>query len=284
MVACVVNEKQINQTVIVFSGKQGLGKTTWIEKLMPAELKQYIFSGTINPNNKDTLIHLAECMLINLDELENLNRTEIGSLKELITKTHIRMRKAYGHNNENMPRRASFAGSVNTAQFLNDTTGSRRFLCFEVEHIEYQHEIDINLCYAQAYKLFQAGFRHWFNQEEIKEINANNEQYQIMSPEEELLLTWYEPATKENANAFLNASQIAVRLCTVANININDGTINKLGKALKKHGFIRMTRNKSYVYAVKALDVDEVDRRTKEKEQFQKDISEVAKIPFRFEN
>ena len=40
MVACVVNEKQINQTVIVFSGKQGLGKTTWIEKLMPAELKQ----------------------------------------------------------------------------------------------------------------------------------------------------------------------------------------------------------------------------------------------------
>jgi predicted P-loop ATPase len=280
MVACVVNEKQINQTVIVFSGKQGLGKTTWIEKLMPKELKQYIFSGTINPNNKDTLIHLAECMLINLDELENLNRTEIGSLKELITKTHIRMRKAYGHNNENMPRRASFAGSVNTAQFLNDTTGSRRFLCFEVEQIEYQHEIDINLCYAQAYKLYQAGFRHWFNQEEIKEINANNEQYQIKSPEEELLLTWYEPATKETANAFLNASQIAVRLSVVGNINITDGTVNKLGKALKKHGFLRMAKNKSYVYAVKALDIDEVDRRAKEKLHVQQDNSELAKIPY----
>ena len=280
MVACVVNEKQINQTVIVFSGKQGLGKTTWIEKLMPKELKQYIFSGTINPNNKDTLIHLAECMLINLDELENLNRTEIGSLKELITKTHIRMRKAYGHSNENMPRRASFAGSVNTAQFLNDTTGSRRFLCFEVEHIEYQHEIDINLCYAQAYKLYQAGFRHWFNQEEIKEINANNEQYQIKSPEEELLLTWYEPATKETANAFLNASQIAVRLSVVGNINITDGTVNKLGKALKKHGFLRMAKNKSYVYAVKALDIDEVDRRAKEKLHVQQDNSELAKIPY----
>ena len=144
MVACVLDEKQVNQTVIFFSGKQGLGKTTWIEKLMPKPLKEYIFSGTINPSNKDTLIHLAECMLINLDELENLNKTEIGSLKEIITKTHIRMRKAYGHNNENMPRRASFAGSVNTAQFLNDTTGSRRFLCFEVENIEYAHNIDIN--------------------------------------------------------------------------------------------------------------------------------------------
>lgn len=153
MVACVLDEKQVNQTVIVFSGKQGLGKTTWIEKLMPNPLKEYIFSGTINPSNKDTLIHLAECMLINLDELENLNKTEIGTLKEIITKTHIRMRKAYGHNNENMPRRASFAGSVNTAQFLNDTTGSRRFLCFEVEHIEYTHEIDINKVFSQALKL-----------------------------------------------------------------------------------------------------------------------------------
>ena len=66
MVACVTNEKAINQTVIVFSGKQGVGKTTWIEKLIPKPLKDYMFSGTINPNNKDTLIHLAECMLINL--------------------------------------------------------------------------------------------------------------------------------------------------------------------------------------------------------------------------
>ncbi|OWR13763.1 VapE domain-containing protein [Chryseobacterium sp. VAUSW3] len=284
MVACVLDEKQINQTVIVFSGKQGLGKTTWIEKLMPAELKQYIFSGTVNPNNKDTLIHLAECMLINLDELENLNRTEIGSLKELITKTHIRMRKAYGHNNENMPRRASFAGSVNTAQFLNDTTGSRRFLCFELENIEYQHEVDINLCYAQALKLYKDGFRHWFNQEEIKDINANNEQYPLMSPEEELLLTWFEPATRETANAFLNASQIAVRLATVANINVTDGTVNKLGKALKKHGFIRIPKNKAYVYAVNVLDVDEVDRRAREKEKVSQVDFQTAKIPYRFEN
>lgn len=264
MVACVLDEKQVNQTVIVFSGKQGLGKTTWIEKLMPAPLKEYIFSGTINPNNKDTLIHLAECMLINLDELENLNRTEIGSLKELITKTHIRMRKAYGHNNENMSRRASFAGSVNTAQFLNDTTGSRRFLCFEVEHIEYTHEIDINKVYAQALKLKKEGFRHWFNQEEIKEINSNNEQYQLRSPEEELLLTWFEPATKETANLFLNTTQIAQILTSKANINITDSSIIKLGKALRKHKFTRITRQNSYVYAVKLLEHEDIDRKNKD--------------------
>ena len=128
------------------------------------------------------------------------------------------------------------------------------------------------------------GFCHWFNQEEIKDINANNEQYQLMSPEEELLLTWFEPATRETANAFLNASQIAVRLATVANINVTDGTVNKLGKALKKHGFTRIVRNKSYVYVVNVLDVDEVDRRARKKDHQNKDNVVNGKIPFRFEN
>ncbi|MFV0228576.1 DUF5906 domain-containing protein, partial [Empedobacter falsenii] len=266
MVACVTNEKVVNQTVIVFSGKQGIGKTTWMEKLVPKPLKDYLFSGTINPNNKDTLIHLAECMLINLDELENLNKTEIGSLKEIITKSHIRMRKAYGHNNETLPRRASFAGSVNTAQFLNDTTGSRRFLCFEVEHIEYHHSVNLDNCYKQALDLINQGFRYWFNNEEIKNINQNNEHYQIKSPEEELLLTWFEKADKETANAFLNATQIATRLAFFSNININSGTVNQLGKALKKHGFMRISKNGSYVYAVKELEYDQVQKMNKELE------------------
>ncbi|WP_035673253.1 VapE domain-containing protein [Flavobacterium sp. 83] len=264
MVGCVLDDKVINHTVIVFSGKQGLGKTTWVEKLVPKPLKEYLFSGTINPNNKDTLVQLSECMLINLDELENLNRSEIGSLKEIITKTQIRMRKAYGHNNETMPRRASFAGSVNTAQFLNDSTGSRRFLCFELEGIKYQHDVDINLAFSQALFLFKSGFRHWFDQEEIKSITENNEQYQLRSPEEELLLTWFEPCEVENAQSFLNASQIASKLVDRTKININDNTINKLGKALKKHNFIRLKKNGLFVYAVKENSYEEVDYSNKE--------------------
>jgi hypothetical protein len=266
MVGCVLDDKVINHTVIVFSGKQGLGKTTWVEKLVPKPLKEYLFSGTINPNNKDTLVQLAECMLINLDELENLNRSEIGSLKEIITKTQIRMRKAYGHNNETMPRRASFAGSVNTAQFLNDSTGSRRFLCFELEGIKYQHDVDINMAFSQALFLFKSGFRFWFDQEEIKSITENNEQYQLHSPEEELLLTWFEPCPKEEATLFLNASQIAAKLADRTKLNLNDGTINKLGKALKKHNFIKISKKTGYVYAVKELSYEEVNIKNKEVE------------------
>jgi predicted P-loop ATPase len=174
------------------------------------------------------------------------------------------MRKAYGHNNETMPRRASFAGSVNTAQFLNDSTGSRRFLCFELEGIKYQHDVDINMAFSQALFLFKSGFRFWFDQEEIKSITENNEQYQLRSPEEELLLTWFEPCERENANAFLNTSQIAAKLAERAKININDGTINKLGKALKKHNFIRFNTKNGYVYSLNEFSYEEVDNKNRE--------------------
>jgi hypothetical protein len=263
MVGCVLDEHTINQTVIVFSGKQGVGKTTWMENLIPVELKQYLFSGTINPNNKDTLIHLSECMLINLDELENLNRTEIGSLKELITKTHIRIRRAYGHNNETLPRCASFAGSVNTAQFLNDTTGSRRFLSFEVTDIKYDHKVSLNDVYSQALHLFKSGFRFWFNRDEIGAINQNNEQYQLRSPEEELLLTWFESCTKEGANAFLTASQILAKLADKAKINVSDSSVNKLGKALIKNNYLRFKSNGKLLYALRELQWEEVESRNR---------------------
>ena len=146
-------------------------------------------------------------------------------------------------------------------------TSSDLYASFELEGIKYQHDVDINLAFSQALFLFKSGFRYWFDQEEIKNITENNEQYQLHSPEEELLLTWFEPCQREKANVFLNASQIAAKLAEKAKINITDGTINKLGKALKKHNFIKISKKTGYVYAVKELSYEEVDIKNKELEK-----------------
>ena len=66
-VASLMDEKIVNQTILVFTGKQqGIGKTTWIRRLIPEELKEYYYEGIINPNNKDDKIQLTENMLINI--------------------------------------------------------------------------------------------------------------------------------------------------------------------------------------------------------------------------
>lgn len=264
MVGCVVDPKVINHTAIVFTGKQGVGKTTWMESLVPNQLKDHLFSGTIKPNDKDALILLSECMLINLDELESLNRSEIGYLKELITKTFIKMRRVYGRNNERMNRNASFCGSVNNLQFLNDATGSRRFLCFEVLAIEYLHTIDINLVLAQALYLFKNGFQFWFNQDEIKAINSNNEQYQLKTAEEELLLTWFEKPKDKYNISYLSTSEIATKLSIAAKLPVTNSVINLLGKALHKHEYFRCKRKSRWVYAVVEKNYTDVEELSKE--------------------
>jgi predicted P-loop ATPase len=251
MVASAIDEMIVNHTVIVFSGKQGLGKTTWLLNLIPKELKKYVFSGTINPSNKDTLIQISECILINLDELESLSKSQIGELKELITKQAIRIRRAYGFHSENLVRRASFAGSVNDKEFLNDSTGNRRFLCFEVLNIQYEHGINMDQVFSQAVHLFKSGYQYWFDKKDIEEISANNDQFQSVSFEEELLLTYYEPIPKEMASLFLSTTDIASNLAEFRKFSITNTTKQNLGKALQKHKFLRLKKQGRYVYALK---------------------------------
>lgn len=52
----------MTHTVVVFSGGQGIVKTTRILSFIPNSLKQYVFSVTINPFNKDTPLQIAECI------------------------------------------------------------------------------------------------------------------------------------------------------------------------------------------------------------------------------
>ncbi|TSA28391.1 MAG: virulence-associated E family protein [Bacteroidetes bacterium] len=258
-VASLLDTEVVNHTAIIFSGPQGIGKTTWLLNLCPPRLKNYIFSGTINPNNRDTLIHLSECAFINLDELENMSRSEIGTVKEIITKSAIRVRRAYGFHNESLVRRASFMGSVNTTQFLTDTTGSRRFLCFEVLAIDYLHSVEINEVYAQAYALWKSSFQYWFNPGEAQEINRNNEQFLVCSPEEELLLAHFAPVTLSKARRFLSAAQIISEVSedSVCNLSLNPGSIIRMGLALKKYGFEKKKSNGLHHWGVEVAQREE---------------------------
>lgn len=260
LVGSLLVDKLINHTVIILSGPQGIGKTTWILNLIPEELKNYIFSGTINPGNKDTLIFLSECMLINLDELENLNRTELGSIKELITKNSVKLRRPYGTSVEDFPRRASFAGSVNTMQFLTDSTGSRRFLCFEVTSIDIDTPYsadDLNKAYSQAHYLFKNGFKYWFEKEEITEIAQNNERYRLLSAEEEILIKHFEPCEEFEADHLFSTTEILEKLHGFSKFAISSGSVQKLGKALQSNGFKKLKKRGRQVYAIKAIVVKE---------------------------
>ena len=106
----------------------------------------------------------------------------------------------------------------------------------------------------------------------------------MRSPEEELLLTWFESAEKETAQYFLNTTQILQMITSRANLNISDASVNKSGKALRKHGYNWVMKNNSYVYAVNFLEPEIVDAKNKEGSEAKKVCAVQQEIPFRFKS
>jgi predicted P-loop ATPase len=192
-VGCAIVDDVVNQTNLIFSGAQGVGKTTWLMKLVPKSLKDFYYSGSINLNNKDSEIMLAENFLICLDELGSMSKRNISAFKEIITKPKVKLRRPYAVCPEMMPRRASFVSTINTKEFLLDHTGNRRYLPFEAIQIDNNHLIDLDNVYAQALYLFENGFQYWFDDNEIKEVAQHNMNYTEISVEKEILESIFEP-------------------------------------------------------------------------------------------
>ena len=71
--------------------------------------------------------------------------------------------------------------SVNGNEFLTDTTGNRRFLPFEVLHIDKPTTESINMdnVYSEIMYLYRQGVRYWFNDAEIKELHLTNAEFEV---------------------------------------------------------------------------------------------------------
>ncbi len=258
-----------NHTCLVLTGEQGKYKTTWLTHLCPPELSEYIFTGKINLENKDAENKLSEFLFINIDDqLRNLNRKDENGLKTLITQDSVKNRKAYARFETHRPRRASFMGSINGNDFLTDPTGSRRFLPFEALdiHIDKMQGLNVDGAWAEAVRLYQSGMVYWFSGEELEKLYENNEAYQVHSEELELLLTFYEPANKRNAQLFLTATEILSRLQGFTTVKLNT---KKLGEALTKCKFEKTSKRLQSgsmplnVYPVNELSSNERDERAR---------------------
>lgn len=245
----------VNQTVLVLQGGQGIGKTRWQELLIPKKLMGYAYAGRINPDNKDTLTHLAECGFIKMDELAAIMKSSsIEGFKEMVTQKVIRVRRPYAEYPENLIRRASFMGTTNSHEFLSDSTGNRRFLAFPVTQIDHNHKIDMDMVYAQAHHLYKAGEEFWFSDHEIKQLAAHNKQFEQKSLEEDLILEELEQCDAEDTKDFMTATEVCEYLRDRNHkIALTNATKQRIGQAMTKLGFQRVKKAGAYCYAVKLI-------------------------------
>ena len=255
-VACAIDDSYYNkQAFIIVHEKQNSGKSTFCRWFCPPALEKYL-GENVNLTNKDGEIALSEKFIINLDELAALSKYEINQLKSVMSRDKISVRRPFDRSTSDSPRRCSFWGSTNRNEFLFDETGSVRWLCFEIEMInwDYKKDIDINRLWAQASELYSSGFKYELTQEEIGQNEIANNIFFMSTPEEDLLMKTYFPGTHENHDSFMTTTDIVKILQEGCNNAIRISSV-VLGRILQKKGFIKSTQRKGNSIPVKGYFV-----------------------------
>ena len=259
MCAAATQDDVVNHTVLLLCSEvQNIGKTTFINNLLPPELRTYLSTGLINPNSKDDLAKIAQSMLINLDEFEGMSGRDLNTFKDLVTRKVISIRLPYARRSQNFPHTASFAGTCNYQEILHDTTGNRRFLCFHADSIEFI-KINYTQLYAQIKHLLNTpGYQYWFTQEDNNRIEKNNEDLIFHSPEEELVLTHIRKPERFEKVQYLTVSEIAELIRERTGYQYSIGAKIQIGKVMVKHNFESKKGRNGRRYAVFVIAPEQV--------------------------
>ena len=258
MVAGWVDEQAVNQSILVLVGRQGIYKTTWFNNLMPPELQPYFHSNTSFGNmTKDEVLKLSQYGLICCEELDTLKPSEMNRLKWAVTTPYTDERQAYAHHSERRKHIASYCGTGNNVEFINDVTGSRRWLPFEVESIAspYDHPIDHDAIFAEAYQLYKQGFQYWFSEEESAQHEAHNERFKVVSMEEQAISRRYRQPLAGEKGEFVSCADI---MQAIGNPLMQQMTLNGLGRAMRALKFERVRSHGQRGYRVVAYTPEEI--------------------------
>ena len=170
---------------ILISTEQGMCKSTFCSMILPEELRAYYTDKfTINATSGCEQ-KLSTFGLINMDEFNMYTERMMTILKNLMQMKKVNYRKCFKAYFSDLPRIASFIGTSNEKSLLTDETGSRRFLCMEVEKPIDCSPIDYPQLYAQLKTELESGKRYWLSKEEELEIQEHNKAFYKHSPEEE---------------------------------------------------------------------------------------------------
>ena len=170
-----------NELVLTLIGDQGCGKSTFCRLLVPEALREYFLDHVNLANKFDKEMALTNNILVNIDELEQVKRSQQAELKHLITKSRVNGRPIYHRTQQDRLRYASFTATTNNRHPLHDPTGSRRFLCLEIPSgaiIDNDAPIDYDQLYAQIQAELDSGERYWLTEDEIAALERANAPYQ----------------------------------------------------------------------------------------------------------
>jgi putative DNA primase/helicase len=156
---------------LVLQGGEGLGKSTWIEKMAHVGLpERRTYHYTLGPiSSKDTLLAMHMSWIVVSDEGHSLRKSDNDALKEFLTRTHDVFRMPYDRDTVVHPRQCVIWSTTNDDVFLRRQEGNRRFLmvrCLERFDIDGLTPELVDQLWAEAVHMYKAGERLYLTDDE----------------------------------------------------------------------------------------------------------------------
>jgi predicted P-loop ATPase len=176
--------------MLILCGPQGLGKSTLLDKMS----KGYFNDSIRTFEGKEASELLQGVWLVEVAELDAFRRTDVARIKQFLSLRADRYRAAYGRNVKELPRCCVFFGTCNQMDFLQDTTGNRRFWPVDVgEHPHTKnvwHDLTnatIDQVWAEAKARWQMGEATYLSGEVEKMAQEKQEQHREASAREGII-------------------------------------------------------------------------------------------------
>lgn len=175
MVARVLRPGCKVDTMPVFEGAQGLGKSAALQELAGAD---WFAEAAESVVAKDFFVALQGKALIEIAELDTFSRSEVTAVKRVLTCQSDRFRAPYGRRAEDHPRTCVFSGTTNRDDWNRDETGARRFwpVACTATDLKWIHQNRAQL-FAEAVARLDRGEKWWDvpMDDALREQNARRE-------------------------------------------------------------------------------------------------------------
>ena len=234
--------------ILIFKGRQGIGKTRFFEKL--ALESQFFGEGIcLDPRDKDSVMQATSKWISELGEIGSTMRKDMDSVKAFLTKSTDEYRTPYGKASLHYPRMTSFVGTVNDDEFLIDQTGNRRFVTIPLPPdlvIDYETQIkpfNALQLWSQVYELIKdkdkaSCFR--LTEDEKRQLEKRNAVFvKPMKAECEVLDILEEQQTQEQGYICTFKEMTVLQFIQLHNLKYDARVV---GRVLKKYGYEAMRK------------------------------------------
>ena len=176
--------------MLILVGSQGIGKSTFFRILG----KDWYSDSLATFEGKDAAELIQGYWVIEAGELTGMNKTEMNTVKQFLSKVEDVYRMPYGRRTGNFPRSCVIVGTTNDKEFLKDRTGNRRFWPVDLGYrpptkcVFTQLAEEIDQIWAEAVVGWQCGEKLYLEGEVEKEAQKQQEEHKESNPKEGIIL------------------------------------------------------------------------------------------------